>query len=299
MHSITSLSRYTGIKQATLRTWERRYGFPRPVREPNGRRAYEQAEVERLLLVARLLHSGYAIRDLVDRTIQDLTALAAEPKRAAPTTAGEVLRDRLWQAVVDRDMDAFRRVAGEAMATMDAPVVADEVIAPVMRAIGDGWSDGSIPISLEHVASATIRQMLMSVGSAQSWARGGLVTAFTTWGGEQHELGALLAWYIAIATGSRAIYLGANLPTDECAAAARLTQAEILVISTIARSKGEDAAEALKVLARTAPPQTKIWVGTRPDDPLATSGDWPGRVTCFTSLLDYAAALRAQMAGVA
>src|SRR5882757_8998107 len=37
-----------GISTSTLRTWERRYGFPRPVRSPGGHRHYALAEIEAL-----------------------------------------------------------------------------------------------------------------------------------------------------------------------------------------------------------------------------------------------------------
>jgi len=38
--TIGSLSRATGIPVETLRTWERRYQYPRPVRKPSGHRLY-------------------------------------------------------------------------------------------------------------------------------------------------------------------------------------------------------------------------------------------------------------------
>jgi MerR family regulatory protein len=38
--TLKAVSRRTGIPAATLRTWERRYGFLRPVRSANGYRLY-------------------------------------------------------------------------------------------------------------------------------------------------------------------------------------------------------------------------------------------------------------------
>lgn len=50
--AIGELSRRTGVPQATLRSWENRYGLPRPQRLPGGHRRYDGSavrEVERVL----------------------------------------------------------------------------------------------------------------------------------------------------------------------------------------------------------------------------------------------------------
>src|SRR5215207_4511502 len=48
----------TGVGEATLRAWERRYGFPEPQRLPSGHRRYASDDVERLRRVARLRAAG-------------------------------------------------------------------------------------------------------------------------------------------------------------------------------------------------------------------------------------------------
>jgi hypothetical protein len=55
------VSRRTGIPAATLRTWERRYGFLRPVRSANGYRVYGEQEIAQVLQVKRLLEQGVRI----------------------------------------------------------------------------------------------------------------------------------------------------------------------------------------------------------------------------------------------
>jgi len=46
--SIGDVVTATGIGEATLRAWERRFGFPEPRREPSGHRRYSAADVERI-----------------------------------------------------------------------------------------------------------------------------------------------------------------------------------------------------------------------------------------------------------
>ena len=53
--SIGVVERDTGIGRDTLRVWERRYGFPEPVRNEKGERKYSEMQLRRLQRTRRLL----------------------------------------------------------------------------------------------------------------------------------------------------------------------------------------------------------------------------------------------------
>jgi MerR family transcriptional regulator, light-induced transcriptional regulator len=83
--SIGDVVRATGLGEATLRAWERRYGFPLPGREPSGHRRYAAEEVERILRVLAERERGIAL------------PVAIERARLAPTDAPSLfarLRER-------------------------------------------------------------------------------------------------------------------------------------------------------------------------------------------------------------
>ena len=66
-----------GISTSTLRTWERRYGFPRPVRSPGGHRHYALAEIEALRMTLAETHnvsSAVALADVYSTTAQSVSA---------------------------------------------------------------------------------------------------------------------------------------------------------------------------------------------------------------------------------
>jgi DICT domain-containing protein len=65
--SIGDVVRATGLGEATLRAWERRYGFPQPQREPSGHRRYEAGEVERILRVVAERERGIALPLAIER----------------------------------------------------------------------------------------------------------------------------------------------------------------------------------------------------------------------------------------
>jgi MerR family transcriptional regulator, light-induced transcriptional regulator len=65
--SIGDVVRATGLTEATLRAWERRYGFPQPQREPSGHRRYPAEEVERIVRVVADRERGIALPVAIER----------------------------------------------------------------------------------------------------------------------------------------------------------------------------------------------------------------------------------------
>jgi DICT domain-containing protein len=65
--SIGDVVRATGLTEATLRAWERRYEFPQPQREPSGHRRYAAEEVERILRVLAERERGIALPVAIER----------------------------------------------------------------------------------------------------------------------------------------------------------------------------------------------------------------------------------------
>jgi DICT domain-containing protein len=84
----------TGIGEATLRAWERRYGFPEPQRLPSGHRRYDAEDVERLRHAARLRAGGIPAATAVER--------AREQGDRAPESVFATLRRLRPELPVDR-----------------------------------------------------------------------------------------------------------------------------------------------------------------------------------------------------
>lgn len=65
--TISDLTERTGVPAATLRSWESRYGFPRPIRLPGGHRRYAEPDVAAVLEVLRHRDSGLGLKAAVRR----------------------------------------------------------------------------------------------------------------------------------------------------------------------------------------------------------------------------------------
>ncbi len=80
--SIAAVERDTGVAKDTLRAWERRYGFPRPLRDAFGERVYPAEQVEHLRLVKRLMDQSQRPGALLRQPIAELgERLAASPAK--------------------------------------------------------------------------------------------------------------------------------------------------------------------------------------------------------------------------
>lgn len=122
--SAPEIARVTGVGRERLRTWERRHGFPTPVRMPNGVRRYLAADVRRIVAIARSIESGVAVADAIAQEL-------AQPTRelAAPASFDEALA-QCSEAVIAVSGPAPLTIAWANGATLrcpDAPQVGDDL----------------------------------------------------------------------------------------------------------------------------------------------------------------------------
>jgi MerR family transcriptional regulator, light-induced transcriptional regulator len=94
--TVGELAARTGVREATLRTWETRYGFPRPRRRPGGHRRYRDRDVTLIEQVLRLREAGVSLPAAIAQVTAD--AVQLEPsvyaglRRRHPELQPQVLR---------------------------------------------------------------------------------------------------------------------------------------------------------------------------------------------------------------
>lgn len=72
---INVTSQRTGFSKFVLRVWERRYGFPTPLRDSQGDRLYTYSEIEKLNMLRSLMEQGFRISKIVELSITQLEDL--------------------------------------------------------------------------------------------------------------------------------------------------------------------------------------------------------------------------------
>jgi DNA-binding transcriptional MerR regulator len=92
-YAIGTVSGLTGLDPHTIRAWERRHAAVVPRRSENGRRRYDDADVERLRLLKSATEAGHAIGSVAARPEEELRALLAKhlERRYRPEGPSRVL----------------------------------------------------------------------------------------------------------------------------------------------------------------------------------------------------------------
>ena len=87
---IREVVRTTGLRREQLYMWQRRYGFPSPLRDPFGDRVYPPDQVARLKLIKQLLSEGWragAVVPLSDTALHSMLGLAVDAPTPLPQIA--------------------------------------------------------------------------------------------------------------------------------------------------------------------------------------------------------------------
>lgn len=85
--SATEFAELTGVSRERLRTWERRFGFPRPARVARGPRRYALADAPRVVAVRRAAEQGVPLPRAIEDAEEALAGAEVSGATLATTTA--------------------------------------------------------------------------------------------------------------------------------------------------------------------------------------------------------------------
>lgn len=273
MYTIKQAAARSGLNVPTVRAWERRYGVVQPERTAGGYRLYDDAAIERLIAMRNLVERhGFrpsqaaeqvlaAGPELAGLTEEPATPTAAAPVAGVTGTRSDQLVDAFIAAATALDVASMDRVLDEAFAAQRFEAALENVVFPALRRVGDGWSDGSIDVAMEHAASETVRRRLARFFEtlASSDTPDVLVGLPP---GCHHEIGALAFAIAARRAGIGTIYLGADVPLASWLVAAQTTKAPVAVLGVIEASDVPAAAEVAASL-HASPRRTTVALGGR------------------------------------
>jgi methanogenic corrinoid protein MtbC1 len=271
--SIGALATATRIPVQTLRTWERRYGSPQPMRKPSGHRLYPVSLVGRLRKVAQLLERGHRPREILTLTSAELDSLVSlagvETNRiespqgiaiATPAQDSSGMSEMLL-AVKRLDRDVLLGMFKENWIRLGPLHFLQQCAGSLMEEVGVAWHDGKLEIRHEHFATACLASFLREVREPfDRQARGPRVIAAML-PGDVHEGGLLMASVILAIRGCRLVYLGSDIPLEQITAAAREREAQAVALSVSAAVPLRQASAAIAALRRALPRHTALWVG--------------------------------------
>lgn len=260
--NITSVERDTGISKDTLRMWERRYSFPRPMRDAIGERLYPIEQVEKLRVIKRLIDLSFrpgkiigldisALRDLASKS----NAGASEPLHSGALTAEYMAMIRTHQ------IEPFRRGLAEHIAKFGIAKTVKEVIAPLTVEIGMAWQAGELEIFEEHLFTESVQVVLRNAINTVPRQTKHPRVLLTTFPQEPHGLGLLMAESIFALEGCATLSLGVQTPMWDIVQAATRQKVDIVTLSFSVAMNRQQVQDGLRELRHQLQPSIEIWAG--------------------------------------
>ena len=292
---IGELAAKVGVSTHVLRAWESRYGLLVPVRSAGGYRLYGHEDERRVREVIALRDQGVSAAEAARRVLaterggspgyddqhdgsdgsdgsgatgsgrghgRDGTAPGAGSAdgSAPPGMRADppMLVAQLLDAVTALDEDRAHAVLDTAFAERSVESAIIDVLLPLFVRVGEMWELGRIGIAQEHFASSLVRRRLGAL--SLTWGVGtGPVAVLACPPGEFHDIVLLSFGVLLGRAGWRIRYLGPDTPIHSLAAAARLTQADAVVLACRRPSGFRGHASALRRLSEDHP----VWVAGR------------------------------------
>ncbi len=278
--SVKTVCQLTGINGHTLRAWERRYSVVTPKRLENGRRTYTVHDLEKLKLIALLVRKGFLIGNIAPYSVAQLNKLVSETAPTANMIEGqpntlsraEELGLKLEDAVARYDLIKLNPLLGQAKAEVGIRDYLFFVILPLLKRVGEAVYTQQLSVGQEHALSAVVRfhlmQSLFTLIDARVLLRESAPPksfALATMEGNLHELGTLIAAVLCAYHGFPIFYLGAHMPAQGLADAARSVNANCIVLGLTPMPEHDTTITVyLEELLEGLPSACEVWTGGCP-----------------------------------
>ena len=275
--SIGAVERDSGIARDTLRIWERRYGFPEPLRNDKGERIYPEGQLRRLQRIRRLLDQGLRPGKVVVLDDADLDLLEAE---LYPDDSTNESIEHILNVLQSSDGSELEETLSHIYQQQGMEAFITETVIPLLYTVGERWAKGKLQIFEEHLMSEVLTRFLNSeISSLQINTRKPRVL-LATLPGEEHTLGLLMFAALLSARNINVTNLGGEVPLGQIVLAVDRLNADVLGLTFSAAYKYENIRSNINELRDSIPENVDLWLG---GEGVKRMRKLPRGVTRFTS----------------
>lgn len=236
-YSMAQAVALTDISAHTLRKWESRYSFLEAKRTETNIRFYTDDQIKKLLNISILIRHGYRISKIDKMTIDEIHNIVTELSK---NDDKDIDIKSLSASMIEMNENLFEDILNENIRKFGLLDTVTELLYPFLVHIGILWGTNKIMPAQEHFISSIIRKKIFSKVDAlpQPETNAKKIVLFLP-EGEHHEIGLLLAYYIARNLGWRVFYLGQNVPTTNINQIIKITKPDVLltIVVTLAKEK--------------------------------------------------------------
>jgi len=260
LFSIGVVERDTGIGRDTLRVWERRYGFPEPVRSEKGERKYSEKQLRQLQRIRRLLDQGMRPGKLLPLGEEGLDELEASLQSEHPVQMEKTVSE-LIEAIHSADAELLESLLQRQYQQLGMQGFILDTVVPLLNTVGEFWARGKLQIFQEHFLSQQlIRFLNTEIAKLQRHARKPRVL-LATLPGEEHTLGLLMVAAMLSSHGVSTINIGAEVPMDQIGHAVEQFNVDIVGITFSGAYQYKNIRPHLIELRELIADDIEIWTG--------------------------------------
>ncbi|EOD63794.1 MerR family transcriptional regulator [Amycolatopsis vancoresmycina] len=214
-----------GVSPVTLRSWSARYGIGPPAGAGRHRR-YSDADVRRLQHMQRLVARGMPVREAA------AAAFSGGPGTVAPEVPASRRADELADAADELRYASVAGLLDETLGTLGPAAAWTDVLAPVLRGLGDRWQRGDVCFASEWALTTEISLAFERFSRRFPAAVPGRPVLLACCPAERHSLPMEALRATLAEAGVPVAYLGQLVPAETVAdLAARLDPVLVLLWS--------------------------------------------------------------------
>jgi DNA-binding transcriptional MerR regulator/methylmalonyl-CoA mutase cobalamin-binding subunit len=254
--SIKEVEKETNISVEVLRQWERRYGFPNPIRNAAGDRRYSTAHINKLKIIKALIDSGERPGKILTMNLYQLEKLSSTNREILP------VEKRILLLLRSQDILKLEVFVKNYILEIGLMSFLTETLPLWNFWIGEAWNSGGIKIFEEHLYTETmIRIVRLILNEVKIDQIESPQIMLTTVSGENHTLGILIVEGLLRLKNISVLNLGIEMPIEDIANAAQKYNLKVVGLSFSIEYNLDKAISEIRYLRKILPTNTTLWIG--------------------------------------